>query len=229
MKLSITPKNKDVEEQLMLIYAVGTSCHRAQKPPRDINKKPVISAEPPRSYLCKMDTTITGWLEGKGTHKKFNDQIEKYENNQYYWNKKYKKGKISKEELIQNLTDLEKWFVCIIEPPPKRLKKIPIESYMKELEPWRNREHIKYKHTRSYYCDDDVIPLLDKESLLSVQKQIFENFEKVKVYFDKYVREYDKILELREKKLERLRQRVLDQQEQEKEKRSRFISKKLDK
>lgn len=220
MKLHVTSKkDEDLQDLINIVHSIETSCHREYKPPKLSHPpEPIVTCEPSRMCLSKVDNEVTGWLEGKGVHTQYTDHLEKYENNQYYWMTKYRRGKTKEETMIRRLTYLEKWFVCIVEPPPRRFKKTPIQKYIQELEQWKIREQTKYTNTRSYYCDDEVIPILDKENLLTVQKQIFENFEKVKEYYYRHQREYERYLERKRQKEELLRKKMEEKEMKEKNK-----------
>jgi len=212
MSLHVTSeKEKDLQDLVEIVKSLEMSCHREYKPPKLENVEPVITSQPNNLRLSIINKKMKGWLKGTAVHKKYTDQLEKYENNQFYWYNKYKNGNITKEKLIKNLTELEKWFVCVIEPPPKKYKKDPIQVYMISLEQWLEREKTKYKNTRSYYCDDEVLSYIDKTQLFEIQGEIFDNYELVKTFYEKYDREYQKYLEkLRNK--EKSKQQELEYQ-----------------
>ena len=191
MKLHVsTEKEQEIHEWANIVHSVETSCLREQKKAY-VEPEAIVTFPPLRSYLSHINEEISGWLVGRNPRSQYTKILEKYENNQCYWLNKWKRGKLDKGELIKKITDLEKWFACIVEPPPKCPSTITMR-YICDLEEWKNRESTKYTASRSYYCYENVMSLLDKKEMLSVQKQLFENYDQVKTFFHEKEQEYEK-------------------------------------
>jgi len=181
MKLRVvSDKDKELSELVELVESVETCCFR-ERGTLSVEREEIIAVDPATPIrLMKINQDLTGWIDSKRPGSIFERQLERYENNQSYYMEKYKSGEIPKKEIITKLTKLEAWFVCIVEPPPKVATG---QKYMNNLSDWVRRESVKYKLGRSYYCDDEVLELLDQDKLLLVQKTIFENYEKVKAFY----------------------------------------------
>lgn len=181
MKLNIvSDKDKELSELVEIVESVETCCFR-ERGTLGIEREDIIAVDPATPIrLMKINQDLTGWVNSKRPWSIFERQLERYENNQSYYLEKYKTDEIPKKEIVNKLTKLETWFVCIVEPPPRVASG---QKYMNNLSDWVRRESVKYKLGRSYYCDDEVLELLDQDKLLLVQKTIFENYEKVKAFY----------------------------------------------
>lgn len=174
-------KEKDYSEMVKIVSAVENCTF---KDPSDIiiSRENIITVAPENNpRLKRPDKKISGWIKSKQAQKVFYTQLDKYQNNQYCYLQRLESGKISSIQVKKNLTELEMWFIQIIEPFPEK-KDIKYQEYLKK---WFEREQIKYKFSRSYYCEEEVLPYLDMEKLYTIQNNIFENYEKVKNYYNK--------------------------------------------
>ena len=119
---NITEKVKEVNEHISNIRSVKNDANRL---------RPLTSAS------------------GKVTRNKFEDALEVYENNQATYLDMLERG-WSKKEISSELTNLESWFICIIEPKPKSKA---------DIHDWENREKKKLSG-KSAYCDPDCEELI---------------------------------------------------------------------
>jgi hypothetical protein len=85
-------------------------------------------------------------VKGKVTPKVFEQALQIYENNQVYYQDRIEAGDLEIGQISQHLTELEFWFIQIIEPKPRR----------DEIPSWRAREQNKLKLGVSGYCDPDL-------------------------------------------------------------------------
>ena len=191
MKLHVsTKRERESREWTNIIHAVETSCLREHKK-EYVEREAIVTFPPSRPCLSHINEEIHGWLVGRNARSQYTRMLERYENNQCYWLNKWKHKKLDKAGLTKKITDLEKWFACIVEPPPKCPAKVTTR-YICDLEEWKERESTKYTASRSYYCYENIVPLLDKKEMLSVQKQLFENYNQVKTFFLDKEQEYEK-------------------------------------
>lgn len=77
----------------------------------------------------------------------FEKVLEIYENNQVFYQEKLEDGEMSVDMAKEKLTELERWFVCIIEPKPKSNSEVP---------DWILREEYKLNTGYSSYCDKEL-------------------------------------------------------------------------
>jgi hypothetical protein len=91
--------------------------------------------------------------QGRVNQDTFDQALRIYENNQVYYQDQLDEGNITIEQFKFELTKLEKWFLCIIEP-----------RQSDDLDAWRNRELGKIKRGVSGYCDLEVIKYIEKPS-----------------------------------------------------------------
>lgn len=86
-------------------------------------------------------------ISGKVDEKTFEKVLEIYENNQVFYQDKMDNNEIDHSTLCEKLTELEHWFICVIEPKPK--DKIGITD-------WIEREKYKLLTGYSKYCDTEL-------------------------------------------------------------------------
>ena len=191
----VSNKEKETQE---LSQMLSSMCFR-EKGPLSVDREEIITVPPTKPVtLLPVNKNLSGWITSsrkyKTTYKKFEKSLEYYENNQSYYLSQFEDEGMSREKIVRELTDLECWFSKIIEPfpkpPPQKSSKEKKNMFMQELEEWFIRESEKCKKVRSYYCDEKVVKLLDREYLNSVQKQLFINYELVKAFFKEKESEY---------------------------------------
>lgn len=103
-------------------------------------------------------------IRGIVNQEQFDIALECYENNQMYYLELFDKNLINEKQLSARLTRLEKWFLQIIEPKPKKRSKY----YKDDFELWQEREYGKLDNKLSGYC----LPEL-KKYIAEIQKEIF--------------------------------------------------------
>jgi len=191
----ISDKEKEIQELAKVVSSIETCCFR-DRDSLNYEKQDIVTVPPNRPIaLMPFRKRIKGWITSNRKYSMYEKALEVYENNQIYYLSQLEEGELSKEEVIKGLTDLECWFSQIIEPhpklPPKRNpSKTKIRIFMQEMEEWIIRENEKFKKGRSYYCDERASKLLDQKQLKSIQKQLFNNYEKVKTFFKENEMEY---------------------------------------
>lgn len=84
-------------------------------------------------------------VKGRVSAKVFDQALEIYENNQLYYQDRIEAGDLDPTEIGRGLTELEFWFVQIIEPKPRG-----------DVEAWKIRERNKVKLGISGYCDEEL-------------------------------------------------------------------------
>ena len=89
-------------------------------------------------------------IKGKVTLKEYDELLEIYENNQVYYQDCIQNETLTYDQLCVDLTELEYWFICIIEP-------YDYEDYdLDDYSDWKTREQFKYNKGYSGYCDPDL-------------------------------------------------------------------------
>lgn len=178
------PKGGDFEKLVEIVEAVE-SCTFIDPLSFEDEREDIVTVAPPRNpRLKRPDTKLSGWIKSKKAQETFDLQLEKYQHNQYFYLQRLEKGKVSEKQTRRDLTDLEMWFVQIIEPPPKKTRK-KTSNYGKYLEGWLKRERVKYQFSHSYYCDEEALKHLDKERLDAIQPTIFRYYQEVKEYYER--------------------------------------------
>lgn len=86
---------------------------------------------------------------GKVTHKIFENALSVYENNQVFYQDKIDDKSLDMSFIKEKLTELEYWFMCIIEPAPR----VKNEEEIKE---WKEREKFKISKGITSYCDPEL-------------------------------------------------------------------------
>lgn len=94
-------------------------------------------------YTMKMKVLTND--EGLVKQNNFEDCLSIYENNQVYYQECIDHCTLTKKELVDGLSALEYWFICIVEPPQQD-----------EAKEWREREYGKIKRGYSAYCDPEL-------------------------------------------------------------------------
>jgi hypothetical protein len=84
-------------------------------------------------------------LRGHVTHTQFEDALSAYENNQVYFQDRLDNKDMPIADINRHLTELEHWFMCIIEPRPRD-----------DVDDWRRREASKIANKFSAYCDPEL-------------------------------------------------------------------------
>lgn len=177
-------KDGDFEELVGIVEAVE-SCTFVDPTSLEDETEDIVTVAPPKNpRLKKPNSKLSGWIKSKKAQDTFDLQLEKYQHNQYCYLQRLETGKTSKEQTQRNLTDLEMWFVQIIEPPPKKTRKKTL-NYEKYLEEWLKRERVKYQFSRSYYCEAEALKHLNRKRLDTIQSTIFGYYQEVKEYYNK--------------------------------------------
>jgi hypothetical protein len=103
-------------------------------------------------------------IVGRVSHTVFEEALTVYENNQVYYQDRIDDHKLDMETIRSRLTELEHWFVCIIEPRPRD-----------DIDSWRERELSKLTRGTSSYCDPELYkyirPLGPHQQLFIKQQQ----------------------------------------------------------
>lgn len=183
----ISQKDQDIEEIKEIMSSVDHCYFR--DPTFKCNEEPFQTMEFKGKVKLLRIKKRTGWIVSKQKQSIFEGLLDKYENNQSYY--LLEKDNLSREEVIKGLTDMEKWFVLLIEPHPKLPnKKSDKKVFLDELHQWLKREKFKTIYFRSYYCNDDVIDFLDNKELKEVNEEIKENFKKVECMYNMLKKEH---------------------------------------
>lgn len=98
-------------------------------------------------------------IRGKVTKKQFETALSIYENNQVYYQDQIDSKSVDMTIIQTGLTELEHWFMCIIEPRTPE-----------DLEGWKAREKNKITKGVSSYCDPELYPYIRS---LSVDQRNF--------------------------------------------------------
>lgn len=104
-----------------------------------------------RKYLTQLKPIPN--ISGKVSHKDFEEALSIYENNQVYYQDRLDDKSIDVKTISQRLTELEYWFICIIEPKP---------LIQEDVQQWRDRELFKIKNGLTSYCDPEVHKYITK-------------------------------------------------------------------
>jgi hypothetical protein len=138
--------------------------------------------------LKPINKRYEGLIDSKRASVIFNNILEKYENNQFFYLQELEEKKLSKRFVKKKLTELELYIVQIIEPPPKKpivkVSKQKLKAFQGDLEAWHNREKNKFIEGRSYYCNEEVIPLLNISELNDISDNLRENYKQVQQLYD---------------------------------------------
>jgi hypothetical protein len=89
-------------------------------------------------------------IKGKVTLEEYEELLEIYENNQVYYQDCIQNSTLTYDQLCIYLTELEYWFICIVEP-------YNYNDYdPDEHSEWKSREQFKINKGYSGYCDPDL-------------------------------------------------------------------------
>lgn len=89
-------------------------------------------------------------IKGRVTLEEYEELLEIYENNQVYYQDCIQNGSLTYDQLCEAITELEYWFICIIEP-------YDYENYdADDYEDWKTREQFKINKGYSGYCDPEL-------------------------------------------------------------------------
>jgi len=88
-------------------------------------------------------------IYGKVTHKTFEKALSVYENNQVFYQDKIDDKTLDINVIKERLTELEHWFMCVIEP-------VPTMKNEEEIKEWKEREKFKINRGISSYCDPEL-------------------------------------------------------------------------
>jgi len=89
-------------------------------------------------------------IKGKVNFDEYDELLEIYENNQVYYQDCIQHETMTYDQLCDALTELEYWFICIVEPYNYR------EYDEDEYDEWKTREQFKYNKGYSGYCDPEL-------------------------------------------------------------------------
>lgn len=101
--------------------------------------------------------------------RQFEDLLSIYENNQVFYQDRIDDKTMSADDIKRRLTELEWWFMKIIEPRP----------HMNDVDSWIEREKFKTENGRTSYCDTtlyewvDVMPESHLNTIIQHHKQLF--------------------------------------------------------
>ena len=84
-------------------------------------------------------------ISGHVSRKRFEEALGIYENNQVYYQDRMDDKKLDINTIKRSLTELERWFLNIIEPKP-----------IDDVESWKEREEFKLTKGISSYCDPEL-------------------------------------------------------------------------
>jgi hypothetical protein len=84
-------------------------------------------------------------IVGRVSHSMFEKALSIYENNQVYYQDRIDDHNLDVETIKSKLTELEHWFMCIIEPKSRD-----------DIQSWKERELIKLTRGVSEYCDPEL-------------------------------------------------------------------------
>jgi hypothetical protein len=90
-------------------------------------------------------------LRGLVNARQWEEALTLYENNQGYYQDRKETGDLSEEALRAGLTQLEHWFLLIVEPRPKDKEEVPA---------WQVRERHKQEKGITAFCDLSLVPYL---------------------------------------------------------------------
>lgn len=102
-----------------------------------------------RQYANKFRDYDLNW-KGRVNKKIFDEALEIYENNQVYFQDCIEESTVEYEELCEQLTKMEYWFIAIIEPYSYD------EDDEVEYEDWKCREKSKLTEGHSKYLDPEL-------------------------------------------------------------------------
>lgn len=89
-------------------------------------------------------------IKGKVSLEEYEELLEIYENNQVYYQDCIQNETSTYDQLCIDLTELEYWFICIVEP-------YDYDEYdLDDYSDWKTREQFKYNKGYSGYCDPDL-------------------------------------------------------------------------
>jgi hypothetical protein len=89
-------------------------------------------------------------IKGKVTLELYEESLEIYENNQVYYQDCIQNETLTYDQLCIYLTELEYWFICIVEP-------YDYDNYdPDEHSEWKSREQFKINKGYSGYCDPEL-------------------------------------------------------------------------
>lgn len=88
-------------------------------------------------------------VSGRVSHSIFEEALSIYENNQVYYQDRIDDHSLDIPTIRARLTELEQWFMCIIEP-----------RATDDLNSWREREQSKLIKGVSTYCDPELYPYI---------------------------------------------------------------------
>ena len=91
-------------------------------------------------------------IKGRVSLQIYEELLEIYENNQVYYQDCMQNENMTYDQLCEALTDLEYWFICIIEPYDHNDPDLDKDDYTE----WKNREQFKISKGFSGYCDPEL-------------------------------------------------------------------------
>jgi hypothetical protein len=95
--------------------------------------------------LYKNDLKPVPQISGRVSKAQFEDALSIYENNQVYYQDRIDDHTLDMATIRSRLTELDHWFMCIIEPRPSD-----------DIDGWKNREKSKLIKGVSPYCDPEL-------------------------------------------------------------------------
>jgi len=91
-------------------------------------------------------------IKGRVSLEIYEELLEIYENNQVYYQDCMQNESMTYDHLCEALTELEYWFICIIEPYDHNDPDLDKDDYNE----WKSREQFKINKGFSGYCDPDL-------------------------------------------------------------------------
>lgn len=144
-------KPNEQEQEPMLNATIYLDLSKDNKPDisdkmRSLNENTLLFQRQFKNKLKPLPNLI-----GCVSSAKFEEALEIYENNQVYYQDRIDDHQMDINTIKRNLTELEYWFIKIIEPRP---------SDKNDIEEWKNREQTKLDTGRSSYCDPELYPYI---------------------------------------------------------------------
>ena len=92
-------------------------------------------------------------ITGRVSPSTFENALSIYENNQVYYQDRIDDGALDVPNIRKRLTELEHWFISIIEPVPDDIR---------DIESRKSREQFKISNGLSAYCDPELYPYITR-------------------------------------------------------------------
>jgi hypothetical protein len=144
--------NDTAEVDPMLKATIILDCTKSEDRPYDYVAKRMRSITSITSSLKSYYKNVykeCPKIQGYVNHDQYEELLSIYENNQVYYQDCIESGSLGESTLKSKLSELEYWFLCIIEPKPQ-------EDDKDEIESWKMRETNKLENGYTSHCDPDL-------------------------------------------------------------------------